>query len=355
MDKKITIFTVLILLILLSASQIAAEKTVVLNAWVSSEHNFVSEGVEFDIYAPEAYNYDNGSNTLYVSAAGKTVAVNYQDCETSTIYKYCYENASNKETGVGVDSNRKIQPAIKVLIEYEFIEDKLLATKTYSAQEINIGEEIIVGITVFPNSQEEPETKTIGVSSLGVNRTSTTIFRNIILNEQIPEYFSVKNAQGLTVGDNSIYAEFELETNESWYGTYTIVGDKKGTDTTSTLINYESGPYIEQLLRSQAVNLTVLSGEENVTVEVSENKTFEENKTYEVIEINTTETVELSKSDEESVEDNTTNIEEETTELNAQETVTEPENKSDEMDEEEVEEEPKGFFAKLAALFNEIF
>ncbi len=203
--KRGSIILIIILLISLSLMPLSLAKTT--TKVTDGEFRFIDafshQGNTYAIRAVNGHEEDAFKTSILIKKNGEGVFVDYDECEETTNYKYCYVSRSYEGNKVDVDSNGNVQPAITILIEEYTYENELEITRTFEKTSFYLYE--IGQVTIVA--------KNIGDRPL----------TNIKLVEKIPDNFEFQQySTTMAYVDNSIFNVFTLYPDNTWTTKYQI-------------------------------------------------------------------------------------------------------------------------------------
>jgi uncharacterized repeat protein (TIGR01451 family) len=238
MYMKKTIFLLMLIFLLASSIICGKTETSLVNGWVAQDHSFTTKaGNTYSLFVSGAdfSVSDPSKSMLQVKKNGELIDfVSYEECETSTFYKVCYNAIDFEHKLAKLDQYGKFQPAVSVnLTEFSY-GDNISIVKTVDLNQINEGKNTRVKILI--------------------RNTGEIDLVNVKLNEVLGEGFS---AFKYSEGFENLEINFDIlrvnATEELFY--YVTAGNSTGTFVTKII-------YDTQYFKNQK------AGEKNLSISV---------------------------------------------------------------------------------------
>ncbi len=230
----------LVLIILLSCTTISGKtETSLVNGWVAQDHSFTTKnGNTYAIFVSGAdfSVSDPSKSTLQFKKNGDLIDfVSYEECETSTFYKVCYNAIDFEHTLAKLDQYGKFQPAVSVNItEFDYGDD-ISIVKTVDLNEVNEGKNTRIKILI--------------------RNTGKIDLVNVKLNEILGKGFS---AFKYSEGFENLEITFDVlrvnATEELFY--YVTAGNSTGTFITK--IVYDTQYFKNQIAKEKNLSISVV-------------------------------------------------------------------------------------------------
>ncbi|MDD3175868.1 MAG: hypothetical protein PHU51_05305 [Candidatus Nanoarchaeia archaeon] len=236
---KKTIFLLVLIFLLANSIIYGKTETSLVNGWVAQDHSFTTKsGNTYSLFVSGAdfSVSDPSKSMLQVKKNGELIDfVSYEECETSTFYKVCYNSIDFEHKLAKLDQYGKFQPAVSVNItEFDYGDD-ISIVKTVDLNEVNEGKNTRVKILI--------------------RNTGEIDLVNVKLNEVLGEGFS---AFKYSEGFENLEITFDVlrvnATEELFY--YVTAGNSTGTFVTKII--YDTQYFKNRKAEEKNISISVV-------------------------------------------------------------------------------------------------
>ncbi len=219
------------------------EASTVFNGWSTHENTITTSTGTFTVFGLNTESSDEEQTRVSFRKNGSLgTIVQYGQCRLHEGYNYCYTDRDFERNEIRVDSQGKLQPAIRISIrKHEEPQDftrsslqrSLNQTTTYFGETIKV---------------------TLSVTNTG------TLLSNFTLNEIVPSGLTILETDNLERRNNELNAVFFLRAGNTWTAEYTARVDTYERQTIEGSITYQDRDgTIEEKSASRSSSVSVRS------------------------------------------------------------------------------------------------